>query len=87
MLEYNYSNKSNKSGKLCAPSSSSSETSPLVPFTPSSLHTVVLSLHSYSDLPSLTSSTLHWYESSSFVNKEVRLSVSMGGAISTSEHI
>ena len=87
MLQYNYSNKSNKSGTLRAPLSSALETFPLVPVTPSSSHTVVSSLHSYSDTSSLTSSTLHWYESSSCGNKEPRLSVSMGGATSISGHI
>ena len=87
MLQYNYSNKSNKSGTLHAPSSSALEISPLVPVTSSSPHTVVSSLHSYSDSSLLTSSTLHWYESSSCENKEARLSVSMGGATSISGHI
>ena len=86
MLQYNYSNKSNKSGTLHAPSSSALETSPLVPVISSS-HTVVSSLHSHSDSSSLTLSTLHRYQSSSCGKKEVRLSVSMGGATSISRHI
>ena len=87
MLQYIYSNKSNKSVTLRAPSSSALETSPLVPVTSSSSHTVVSSSHSHSDSSSLTSSTLHRYQSSSFGNKEARLSVSMGGATSISGHI
>ena len=84
MLQDNYSNKSNT---LSAPSSSALETSPLVPVTSSSSHKVVSSSQSYSNSSSLTSSTLHRYESSSCRNKEVRLSVSMGGATSISGHI
>ena len=87
MLQHNYSNKSNKSGTLRLPSSSPLETSPLVLVTSSSLHTVVSSSHYHSDTPSLTSSTLHQYELSSCGNKEVRLSVSMGGATFISGHI
>ena len=64
MLQFSYSDKSNKSGALRAPLSSALETSPLVLVTYSSPHTVVSSSHPHSDSSSLTSSTLHWYESS-----------------------
>ena len=64
MLQYNYSDKSNKSGTLRVPLSSTLETSPLVLVTSSSSHTVVSSSHPHSDSSSLTSSNLHWYESS-----------------------
>ena len=87
MFQYNYSNKSNKSGTLRAPSPLALETSPLVPVTSSSSQTVVSSSHSHSDSSSLTSSSLHRYESSSYGNKEARLSVSMGGATSINGHI
>ena len=48
---------------------------------------VVSSSHFHSGSSSLTSSTLHRHQSSSFGNTEVRLSVSMGGATSISRHI